>query len=267
VAELNGTNGLVRSYLWGTDLSGSPLLGGAGGGSQGAGGVGGLLLVTSHASPVTRHFVSMDGNGNVTALVDATDGTVKATYDYGPFGELVRADGPMAKANPFRFSTKYQDDESDLVYYGYRYLANGRWLNRDPIEEAGGLNLYGFVGNDGVNGVDALGQYKSSIQSGQGLQVMAFLEQQAVRRAAAAALADMAIRGGMEAGSQMMDNAYDPCRRWWELDGNRLNDAMYNPYNIAMDAMLGPLIGKGIEKAASFVQNYIRTRSCVNTRD
>jgi YD repeat-containing protein len=37
VAELNGTNGLVRSYLWGTDLSGSPLLGGAGGGLQGAG--------------------------------------------------------------------------------------------------------------------------------------------------------------------------------------------------------------------------------------
>ena len=27
----------------------------------------------------------------------------------------------MAKANPFRFSTKYQDDETDLLYYGYRY--------------------------------------------------------------------------------------------------------------------------------------------------
>jgi hypothetical protein len=26
----------------------------------------------------------------------------------------------MAKANPFRFSTKYQDDETDLFYYGYR---------------------------------------------------------------------------------------------------------------------------------------------------
>ncbi len=35
--------------------------------------------------------------------------------------------------------------------------ATGRWPSRDPIGERGGLNLYGFVGNDGVNSVDALG--------------------------------------------------------------------------------------------------------------
>jgi len=33
----------------------------------------------------------------------------------------------------------------------------GRWLNRDPIGERGGLNLYAFVGNDGVNLWDLLG--------------------------------------------------------------------------------------------------------------
>ena len=33
----------------------------------------------------------------------------------------------------------------------------GRWLNRDPIEERGGVNLYGFVGNDPAQGVDLLG--------------------------------------------------------------------------------------------------------------
>jgi len=31
------------------------------------------------------------------------------------------------------------------------------WLSRDPIGERGGLNLYGFVGNDGVNRWDYLG--------------------------------------------------------------------------------------------------------------
>ncbi len=43
--------------------------------------------------------------------------------------------------------------------YGYRYYdpETGRWLNRDPMKEQGGVNLYGFVGNDGVNDVDALG--------------------------------------------------------------------------------------------------------------
>ena len=33
----------------------------------------------------------------------------------------------------------------------------GRWLNRDPIEEAGGLNQYGFVENNPANQVDVLG--------------------------------------------------------------------------------------------------------------
>jgi hypothetical protein len=34
----------------------------------------------------------------------------------------------------------------------------GRWISRDPIEESGGANVYGFVGNDGVNKWDLLGQ-------------------------------------------------------------------------------------------------------------
>jgi hypothetical protein len=33
----------------------------------------------------------------------------------------------------------------------------GRWFNRDPIAEDGGVNLYGFVGNDGVGKWDILG--------------------------------------------------------------------------------------------------------------
>ena len=40
-----------------------------------------------------------------------------------------------------------------MTYYGYRYYdpVTGRWPSRDPIGERGGVNLYGFVGNDGVN--------------------------------------------------------------------------------------------------------------------
>lgn len=47
----------------------------------------------------------------------------------------------MAKADPFRFSTKYQDDETDLLYYGYRYEKDGRWLSRDPLAEKDGWSL------------------------------------------------------------------------------------------------------------------------------
>jgi uncharacterized protein RhaS with RHS repeats len=43
--------------------------------------------------------------------------------------------------------------------YGYRYYNPqlGTWPSRDPIEEDGGVNLYGFVGNDGLNKFDYLG--------------------------------------------------------------------------------------------------------------
>ena len=81
-------------------------------------------------------------------------------YEYGPFGEVIRATGPMARANPFRFSTKYQDDETDLLYYGYRYLStsSGRWLSRDPLgEKWGGKNLYAALSNDPLSKTDSLG--------------------------------------------------------------------------------------------------------------
>ena len=49
-----------------------------------------------------------------------------------------------------------------MRYYGFRYYdpGTGRWPSRDPIEEAGGLNLYIFLGNDGGNGWDYLGERK-----------------------------------------------------------------------------------------------------------
>lgn len=154
LAELDalGSNRLIRSYGWGIDLSGS---------IQGAGGVGGLLMVTAHAAvaEAATHLVAYDGNGNVAGLVSAADGSLSAQYDYDPFGEPRLVDGPIARANPFQFSTKYTDPETGLLYYGFRYYApsTGRWLNRDPIGEAGGANPYAFSGNDALNQIDFLG--------------------------------------------------------------------------------------------------------------
>jgi RHS repeat-associated protein len=93
------------------------------------------------------------------ALVNAADGTVAANYDYAAFGEPIRITGVMARNNPFRFSTKYADDESDLLYYGYRYYkpSTGTWPNRDPLEENGGFNLYSFIRNNSINMNDMLG--------------------------------------------------------------------------------------------------------------
>jgi RHS repeat-associated protein len=48
---------------------------------------------------------------------------------------------------------------SGVPYYGYRYYNPelGRWVNRDPIGELGGLNVYGFVGNESISSGDYLG--------------------------------------------------------------------------------------------------------------
>src|SRR5690606_23958372 len=57
----------------------------------------------------------------------------------------------------FAFQGQFEDGETGYLNYGFRYYTPGRWLSRDPIEERGGLNLYAFVGNRPVNGVDVLG--------------------------------------------------------------------------------------------------------------
>jgi RHS repeat-associated protein len=151
IAELNATNRtLINAYTWGTDLSGT---------LQGAGGVGGLVTVKNVSLGV--YAPAYDGNGNVLTMVDWRSGTVSASYEYGPFGEAIRATGTAASMNPFRFSTKYQDEETDLLYYGCRYYnsTTGRWPSRDPIGERGGVNSYSFVDNDPLSRVDVLGRW------------------------------------------------------------------------------------------------------------
>jgi RHS repeat-associated protein len=140
--------------------------------------VGGLLCIdlklpTSTSSAGT-FFPSYDGNGNILSAIDASNGTVAATYEYGSFGEPLRATGPAATANPFRFSTKYTDAETGLLYYGYRYYSPSlrRWPSRDPFNEPGAkigrkdkralshnqdLNLYLFAENSPSSKVDPFG--------------------------------------------------------------------------------------------------------------
>ncbi|MBN1187106.1 MAG: RHS repeat-associated core domain-containing protein [Bacteroidales bacterium] len=147
IQELDGAGVVEKSYVYGLDLSQS---------LQDAGGVGGILTVLN--SGVTYNFL-YDANGNVGQLIASSDGSLAARYEYDPFGKEVVAVGAMADANLFRFSTKYYDDETSLYYYGYRYYSTnlGRWINRDPIEERGGINLYVFVGNNSLNAFDPLG--------------------------------------------------------------------------------------------------------------
>jgi RHS repeat-associated protein len=140
------------------------------GSSQGAGGVGGLLCINALSPLASSLFPLYDGNGNILYLVDSATGTTAAQYEYSPFGEPLRATGRAATVNPFRFSTKYTDAETGLLYYGYRYYSPSlrRWLTRDPIEEQGGVNLFGFVLNNSLHYFDSDGRGISSLDSTSG---------------------------------------------------------------------------------------------------
>lgn len=146
----------VVLYSRGLDLSG---------GMQGAGGVGGLLAVTDFTEDVwgaqagATYFPTYDANGNVTEYVENWSGSTVAAFAYDAFGNTISEAVSPGLHLPHRFSTKYLDRETGMSYYGYRFYSPelGRWPSRDPIEERGGLNLYGFIGNDPVNRWDKLG--------------------------------------------------------------------------------------------------------------
>jgi len=67
----------------------------------------------------------------------------------------------------YRFSSKEQHERSGMYSYGFRFYDPmlQRWLNQDPLGEAGGINLYGFVGNDPVNRIDPFGLADDSVNA------------------------------------------------------------------------------------------------------
>ncbi|OCA02740.1 RHS repeat protein [Akkermansia glycaniphila] len=117
------------------------------------------------ASDDNRYTYVHDLTKNVTELLDA-EGNIASTYDYDPFGKVTEA-GVGAGLNPIRWSSEVYDAELGLVYYNFRHYnpADGRWINRDPIAERSGLNLYGFIQNAPYSFCDIIGNdiYKINI--------------------------------------------------------------------------------------------------------
>ena len=119
--------GLLRTCTWGPDLGG---------------GVGGLLALKDYRSTFAGIYrAAYDGNGNLTALTGQQrggSGRLRVRSLRQCSGSRQRA---YASENPFRFSTKYYDIETGLYDYGYRYYNSsmGRFVNRDPIKESGGV--------------------------------------------------------------------------------------------------------------------------------
>ncbi len=105
-----------------------------------------------------------DAQGNVSQQVNATTGAVVASYAYDAWGgRTVSTTDPTAASDPYAgyggLHGYYTDWETGLQLCGLRYYdsAAGRWLNRDPISYAGGVNVYEYCGNGPVGMSDASG--------------------------------------------------------------------------------------------------------------
>jgi len=103
-------------------------------------------------------FYHADHQGSVRKITDSV-GTVINSYDYDSFGRIEASVEGIA--NPFTYTGREFDAESNLYYYRARYYDPqiGRFLSEDPIGlSAGDANLYSYVLNNPVNLVDPNGK-------------------------------------------------------------------------------------------------------------
>ncbi len=105
-----------------------------------------------------KFYTLVNGHGDVANLIDR-DGNIVDTYSYDAFGKTI---GVAKNSNGFRYVGQYgvhSDDDLGLQYMWNRWYDSelGRFISRDPIGMAGGLNLYVYTGNNPVTYVDSLG--------------------------------------------------------------------------------------------------------------
>ncbi|MCU8505063.1 RHS repeat protein [Vibrio vulnificus] len=137
--ERDSENNVLANNIWRPDRKG---------------GVAGLLMrqqSQQNTYYMTNHL------GHVYGVFDQA-GERLSQRGYSPYGQVSGDDFAL---QPFGMSTKRSDFTSGLVYFGYRfYMPNlGRWLNRDPLQEQGGINLYAYVNGDPLGYVDPDGRF------------------------------------------------------------------------------------------------------------
>jgi RHS repeat-associated protein len=102
------------------------------------------------------YYYSRDHLGSIREMTD-TSGNIRARYDYTLWGTRQKLSGDLD--SDFGFTGFYFHNQSGLNFSRTRAYdaASARWLSQDPIGEAGGTNLSGYVFNDPVHLSDPTG--------------------------------------------------------------------------------------------------------------
>jgi len=120
----------------------------------------------------TEIFYTFDPGGNVVQRLDGS-GNILSSHVFDAYG--VSSSTVSTTSDPFSgYGGQWgyvTDWETGLQLCGHRYYdaASGRWINRDPIGYDGGINLYGYVGNNPINSIDPRGTFIWIIAIGIGL--------------------------------------------------------------------------------------------------
>jgi RHS repeat-associated protein len=111
---------------------------------------------------IDSDLVRSSSGASVTADTFKKDVTANGFINSGDFSATGTGVYQGAALFPdFAFTGHYYHARSGLYLAPYRAYnpSVGRWINRDPIGEDAGINLYGYVRNDPLVGKDPLGLF------------------------------------------------------------------------------------------------------------
>src|SRR4029434_9831652 len=130
--ELNGANAIVARYTHGPGID-EPLI---------------------MEKNVQSFYYHADGLGSITEITTQS-GTLVQRYAYSSFGKI-ESQLDLSFVQPYTFTGRELDAETGLYHYRARYYdhAIGRFLETDPIDISGGLNLYMYSSNTPINRID-----------------------------------------------------------------------------------------------------------------
>jgi RHS repeat-associated protein len=121
--------------------------------------------IPAAAAPLNKLFYSKDHLGNIRELTDS-NGTLQTRYDYDMWGKRVKLSGTLESEVGYTGHHHHAKSELILTWFRAYDAEMGRWLSADPIGEAGGLNLYAYVGGNPANLHDPDGLFAKEIGGG-----------------------------------------------------------------------------------------------------